>query len=99
MGEDVNFRRSGSFSTLSFEAQHPGMSPSPRKQTQDHALAICRSGLLPDIPTDLKSEELLDLFGCTSCSCRFRDGAGQGLGSGREGMLLDDLIDCLANLE
>ena len=33
-----------SFSTLSFEAQHPGVSPSPRKQTQDHAIATCREG-------------------------------------------------------
>ena len=29
--------------------EHPGMSPSPRKQTQDHASAICRDGPLSDI--------------------------------------------------
>ena len=35
----------GSFSTLSFEAQPLGMSPSPRKQTQDHAMLMSRRAI------------------------------------------------------
>ena len=46
-----------SFSTLSFEAQHPGVSPSPRKQTQDHAIATCREGPIVVIVCMLGSSE------------------------------------------